>query len=258
MYTKLLGPKDGTPVLLIHGAWGTGESDFGDFSRELANAGYRIILPDLRGYGKSSSPERIFTAGYLNQDAEDMATLIRAVSPKKPVIVMGYSDGGETGLLLTAHHPELVAGSVLWGTSGKITKELIDTFSSTIPKSGDPLWQIAGDDGWKDWGDTLIERHGEKSFNSAIFTYPSAVQAIYDKGGAIISDEDIAKIARPVFLTYGVKDEYNPTAEVEALAKKIPVSQVTVKKIENSGHKLQTEQPSALLTILKELTQKIQ
>jgi pimeloyl-ACP methyl ester carboxylesterase len=61
------GPVDGTPVLLIHG--------FPDSARlwrnqipVLAEAGYRVIAPDLRGFGRSDAPEDV--ADY------DMAVMI--------------------------------------------------------------------------------------------------------------------------------------------------------------------------------------
>ena len=55
---EVSGPEDGTPVLLVHGFPDTGRL----WSKQvgpLADAGYRVIVPDLRGYGKSDKPTDI-------------------------------------------------------------------------------------------------------------------------------------------------------------------------------------------------------
>src|SRR5436309_1311519 len=45
-----LGPRDGQPVLLLHG-WPYDVQAFGDVAPRLASAGLRVIVPYLRGYG---------------------------------------------------------------------------------------------------------------------------------------------------------------------------------------------------------------
>ena len=55
MHTALAGPADGEPVILLHGfpeAWFGWENQI----EALANAGFRVIVPDQRGYNLSSKP----------------------------------------------------------------------------------------------------------------------------------------------------------------------------------------------------------
>jgi len=49
---------DGTPVVLLHGWPDTGDL-WAHQSRTLAGAGYRTIVPDLRGFGASDKPEDV-------------------------------------------------------------------------------------------------------------------------------------------------------------------------------------------------------
>jgi pimeloyl-ACP methyl ester carboxylesterase len=52
------GPRDGTPVLLIHGFPDRGSMWHNQIAA-LTDAGYRVIAPDLRGFGDSDAPEGV-------------------------------------------------------------------------------------------------------------------------------------------------------------------------------------------------------
>lgn len=52
------GPKDGTPVLLIHG-WPDNAQLWRNQIPALTEVGYRILAPDVRGYGRSDKPESV-------------------------------------------------------------------------------------------------------------------------------------------------------------------------------------------------------
>jgi|ERR1700694_864133 len=47
------GPSNGRPVILLHG-WPYDIDSFVDVTPRLASAGYRVIVPYLRGYGTTS------------------------------------------------------------------------------------------------------------------------------------------------------------------------------------------------------------
>ncbi|MCD6285675.1 MAG: alpha/beta fold hydrolase [Anaerolineae bacterium] len=55
LHTVLAGPEDGEPVFLLHGfpdAWFGWKAQIG----ALADAGFRVIVPDQRGYNLSDKP----------------------------------------------------------------------------------------------------------------------------------------------------------------------------------------------------------
>ncbi len=64
------GPPDGRPVLLLHGFPDTGRV-WREQVAALTGAGFRTIVPDLRGYGGSDKPEAVeaYGAGELVRDA---------------------------------------------------------------------------------------------------------------------------------------------------------------------------------------------
>jgi pimeloyl-ACP methyl ester carboxylesterase len=70
----------------------------------LAAAGYRVVAPDLRGYGESDKPPRGYDLWTL---AGDVAGLIRTLGEPRAHLV-GHGWGGAIGWTVTALHPRLV------------------------------------------------------------------------------------------------------------------------------------------------------
>jgi pimeloyl-ACP methyl ester carboxylesterase len=88
---------DGTPVVLVHGSLATGADEW-SAQRPLADAGYRLIVPDRRGYGSSpAAPGEDFLV-----DAGDVLDLI----PAGGAHLVGHSYGGLAVMLAAARRPE--------------------------------------------------------------------------------------------------------------------------------------------------------
>ena len=92
---------DGPPVILLHGLMGSGTLLLGDGpARALAERGYRVILPDLRGHGDSARPHD--PAGYPPDVlADDGLALIEHLG-LGDYRLAGYSLGGKLVLRLLA------------------------------------------------------------------------------------------------------------------------------------------------------------
>ncbi|MGE0599663.1 MAG: alpha/beta fold hydrolase [Dehalococcoidia bacterium] len=98
---------DGPPVLMVHG-WSCDGSDWSWQTPALLAAGYRCIVPDLRGHGRSSVPAQ----GFAPKDyADDLAELVGHLKAD-PVVAIGHSMGGATVVALAVEHPEVVRALV--------------------------------------------------------------------------------------------------------------------------------------------------
>ena len=86
------GPADGPPVLLLHG-WPNDIHSFVDVAPILANAGYRVLIPYLRGYGEtrflSSDTPHNGQPAALDTDAINFLDALKI----KKVIVAGFDWG---------------------------------------------------------------------------------------------------------------------------------------------------------------------
>lgn len=85
------GPSDGIPVVMIHGNLSTGR--FYEHLMPGAPQRYRIIAPDMRGFGDTERVPIDATRG-LRDWADDAFSLVRALGITRPVHLAGWSTGG--------------------------------------------------------------------------------------------------------------------------------------------------------------------
>jgi pimeloyl-ACP methyl ester carboxylesterase len=101
----------GLPLLLIHGN-GDSINSFKGQIEDLSRR-HRVIAMDSRGQGKS---ELGTTALTYEQMSEDINALLEHLELDH-VKVLGWSDGGIIGLLLTIHHPDKVSMLAVMGAN---------------------------------------------------------------------------------------------------------------------------------------------
>jgi pimeloyl-ACP methyl ester carboxylesterase len=99
------GPADGRAVLLLHG-WPYDIHSYVDVAPLLASAGYRVIVPYLRGYG----PTRFLSSdtvrnGQQSVVALDIVALMDALKIEK-AIIGGFDWGARTANIIAALWPE--------------------------------------------------------------------------------------------------------------------------------------------------------
>ncbi|VAW00762.1 Epoxide hydrolase [hydrothermal vent metagenome] len=103
------GPKDGVPVLLLHG-WPELARSWQHQMAALADAGFWVIAPDLRGFGASDCPQEVEAYG-IDILLADMTGLLDALDIKKAIWV-GHDWGGFISWPAALLVPERVAGLV--------------------------------------------------------------------------------------------------------------------------------------------------
>ena len=103
LHTVLAGPADGTPVVLLHG--------FPEFWRgwlnqvePLSDAGYRLIIPDQRGYNLSDKPKGVKSYS-VDTLVADILGLIDALGYDK-VHLIGHDWGALVAWAFAIWHPE--------------------------------------------------------------------------------------------------------------------------------------------------------
>lgn len=110
LHVAQAGPEDGPLVILLHG--------FPEFwygwakqIEPLAGAGFRILVPDQRGYNLSDKPEGI-DAYRINNLGADVTGLIKAVGREKAVVV-GHDWGAAVAWYLAFRYPKRVERLVI-------------------------------------------------------------------------------------------------------------------------------------------------
>ncbi len=107
LYVKDWG--SGRPVILIHG-WPLSADSWDDQAMAIANAGYRAIAYDRRGFGRSSQP---WTGYDYDTLADDLAAVIEQTEARDAVIVGFSMGGGEVARYMSRHEGASVAQAIL-------------------------------------------------------------------------------------------------------------------------------------------------
>jgi pimeloyl-ACP methyl ester carboxylesterase len=105
------GPADGPPVILLHG-WPYDIYSFVDVTPALAAAGFRVIVPYLRGYGATRFLSNdTFRNGQPSAIAVDAVAFMDALKIDKAVLG-GFDWGARTVNIVSALWPERCTGTV--------------------------------------------------------------------------------------------------------------------------------------------------
>src|SRR3954453_19647938 len=99
------GPRDGKPVVMLHGnpTWGY---LYRNFIGPLVAAGHRAIVPDHLGFGRSDKPDdaALYT---IDRHAQRLEELLESLDLHRATVVP-QDWGGPIGLWWATHHPERV------------------------------------------------------------------------------------------------------------------------------------------------------
>jgi pimeloyl-ACP methyl ester carboxylesterase len=194
--------SSGPPVILLHGGLGN-SGNWGYQVPALIGGGYRVVVIDSRGHGRSTRDERPFTYELM---AADVAAVMDALQLERAALV-GWSDGACIALILAAHAPERAAGVFFFACnmdpSG--TKEITE-FTPILQR--------------------CISRH-VKDYAQLSAT-PDQFDALSDAVGLMqrtqpnYSPHDLAQISTPVTIVQSEHDEFIKREHAEYLARSIP------------------------------------
>jgi len=133
IHYRLGGDPNGSPVLLWHGFLATGHV-WRKVMPALAEAGYAVLVPDMRGYGDSDKP-----AGVDGYDARALAEEFRALVRQigfggtKPINLVAHDMGAPPALLWAANHPEEITG-LLYLDEPVMLAEVLEKMISYTPQ----------------------------------------------------------------------------------------------------------------------------
>ncbi len=230
---------EGLPLVFIHGfplsrgAWSN--------QVEAFESKYRVIAPDLRGFGESgASSGPVFMSRY----AEDIHALLLHLGTG-PVILAGHSMGGYVAMAFAKAFPELLRGLVLVGTKAggdapevaaarRATAEKVRTEGiASVVESMAPKMLAAAN---ADAGMALAVRN---------LMQPASQEGVI---GALLGMAErpdagawVGAIRVPTLVVAGADDILILPSESKALAKAIPDAHLTL--IPRAGHLVAFEQP---------------
>jgi pimeloyl-ACP methyl ester carboxylesterase len=144
LHYRLGGDSRGQPVLLWHGFLSTSYA-WRKVAPALADAGFAVLVPDMRGYGDSDKPPG--TEGYdARALAEEFRALVREIGfgAGRPLILAAHDMGAPPALIWAADRPEEVAG-LLYIEAPVMLSEVLTKIIAYTPeamKEGSMWWWI--------------------------------------------------------------------------------------------------------------------
>jgi pimeloyl-ACP methyl ester carboxylesterase len=131
------GPPGGFPVLLLHG-FPYDPRAFDEVAPPLAGAGYRVIVPYLRGYGQtrflSQSTMRSGQQAAMGRDVVDLMDALRI--PK--AVLVGFDWGGRAACVTAALWPDRVRG--LASCNGYTIQNIAASVKPASPEQENRMW----------------------------------------------------------------------------------------------------------------------
>lgn len=108
VHVAVEGPPEAPAVVFLHGVTGSGET--WSWLPDEITRGRRIVRVDFRGHGRSGHAPGTYDVSHYGAD---VVSVIRELSPSRPVVLVGHSLGATTAWWLAQNHPELVAAAFL-------------------------------------------------------------------------------------------------------------------------------------------------
>ncbi|MCL6563210.1 MAG: alpha/beta fold hydrolase [Firmicutes bacterium] len=221
----------GPAMVLLHGGGGTGK----DWWYQLQHFGqrYRVIAPDLPGFGRSDWLAEVQSVADL---PAFLAQFLRQVGVDT-MVLGGNSMGGRVALAFAARWPELVSHLVLLDSVGLDLPTVPVRNPLAVPPDRflellvhDPA-QYLRRTPYRTLEDAHALTRGRQSF------------ARYLAASPVVADPAIAwdRLTMPALLIWGREDKVVPLAYGEALAQRLPRARLAV--IEACGHLPHLEWP---------------
>lgn len=192
----------GPPVILLHGGLGH-SGNWGYQLPALLAAGYRVILIDTRGHGRSTRDARPFSYELL---AADVLAVMDKLGLEKAALV-GWSDGACIALILANQVPERVAGVFFFGCN-------MDPGGTKELDTSDPLLDRCFGRHAQDYAQLSATPDDFRDFVAAV-SLMMETQPNY-------TATDLAAIRVPVTIVQSEHDEFIKRDHAEYLARTIP------------------------------------
>lgn len=227
----------GRPWLVALHGWDRTHADFdrafGESSPDGPSDGLAIDLP---GFGATPPPPVAWGSA---EYAAFLEPLVAEVAAERggPVVVVGHSFGGRVAVLLGASRPDLVKGLVLTGVP-----LLRRDGPRPAPATAYRLARAANRIGLIGAGrmEQYRRRYGSADYRKATGTVrDSFVRLVNEDYGEVL-----AKLACPVELVWGSRDDQVPPEVARRVAAMLPDARLT--ECDGVGHLLPLEAPAAL------------
>lgn len=224
------------PLMVMLPSLGRDSEEFDPAAARLAAAGFRVLRPQPRGYGRSSGPMENLT---LHDFARDVAAVIEHEN-SGPAIIAGHAFGHFVAKMTAVDFPKLVRGVILIGAAQKtpdpdVQKSVAIATDPTQPEAErlkhlQRVFFAPGNDA-RLW---LTGFHANVRAAEIIARDATPQREYYAAGNV------------PLLDIQGDNDPYKPPSAKNELVDEFGAARVTVVRIPHAAHAIIVEQPDTV------------
>ena len=224
---------DGVPFLILHG-WGSNSDRWVPVAEKIAEKGYRVIVPDLPGFGKSDA---LSIPWDTNKYIDWLERFVKELNLGE-FFLLGHSFGGALASKMAVKHVQDIRKLFLVSAACVRKKTNTKKFSAFVSKIVKVFYFIPYY--------PLIRKAVYKFIiRKSDYVY---VEGIMKQTYLNVVAEDLsfhlAFIKTPTIIIWGDKDEYTPIKEGYFIESAIKKSKIIV--IPDAGHDLNRKFPEIL------------
>ena len=214
MYYETRG--DGEPLVLLHGGGGAGVN--WELIFDVAPPGYRLVIPDLRGHGRSTNPLPEFS---FRQAAKDVLALMDRLHIDR-FKAIGLSMGAKTLLHAATQQPDRIEAMVLVSATPYFPEQARALMRQlTLETKSEAEWQQM-----RQW-----HKHGDEQIRQ-LWRQMNALKDSYDDVN--FTPPLLSTITARTLLVHGDRDPLYPVKLALEMYEAIPRSYLWV--VPNAGH----------------------
>ncbi len=242
----------GPVVLLAHGMW-CDAGMFAELAAELARD-HRVLVPDLRGHGRSDVPGAPWTIADL---ADDLFAILQQLSIPK-FMLAGFSMGGMAAADFALRYGARLTGLALIGTSAAAEEFVraaeIKALAKLIELAGPPKFLA------HEASRSTFSAQFRKSRPAEVTRWesvvramrgPALVQALRAVGGRPSLLEQLGEVETQTLIISGAEDKVLRPRWSLAMHRRLPHSRLV--SYQGVGHAVPTERPLEVAALLRGL-----
>ena len=251
---------EGPAVMLLHGF--PFHRGMWDAQIEGLSDEFRVIAPDLRGFGRSTLAKKNVVDGIgMDQFAADAAAVLDELGVEEAVTLVGFSMGGYAAWQFALRYPERLRALVLVDTRAAADADaardgrlkmaeaaLVACDSAPVQVMLPKLLAAATIETRPDIVDR-VRAFMEQATGEAIAAAQRGMARRQDVRGRL------GEITCPALGIVGSADAISPPAEMHEIVAALPRARLV--EIENAGHSTPLENPAAVTAAIREFVQSL-
>jgi len=239
---------EGPVILILHG-WGRGSDSWVEVQTNLVEKGYKVVVPDLPGFGKSELPQAVW-------GVDNYVDFVKTFAEKLNLgtfVLVGHSFGGQIALKFALKHPGMLKGLILYAAAViRRPPSLRARAIGVLTKTGNVVLSV--------WPLSFFQPPAKK----LLYKVLGSTDYLYERGimkqvREKVLREDLSpyfsKVQIPTLILWGENDTITPLEDARIIHKAIPGASLAI--VPGADHRIHHNMPDEVSKNIVEFAKKV-